>query len=276
MVEFDGLQNNLDRIRTCIKKRGFAVVRNVFPIGASHDVNVQNLIMKVVKDGSTIFQRIPPSAKETENEQQDNYNEEVEDDDPIDIGDGKRISATYKKSVQCPFVKAFTVGTANVMKTLFYEQDLRQSYASCLLSQEGCMEQELHYDYNTEIFSSSKSYVCIVFLQDGGTMRLRRGSKEINPSFSKGDILIFKGTKLHGGGAYQQQNIRIHYFFDCPDEEVREEDRTYVRDEFEPLLAKTTKEHYNIKHFVERQKRRREMKCTNLKHNKKTSKATIY
>lgn len=38
----------------------------------------------------------------------------------------------------------------------------------------------------------------------------------ITISYNKGDMLVFTGTLIHGGGEYYEVcNMRLHYYYDC-------------------------------------------------------------
>jgi hypothetical protein len=101
------------------------------------------------------------------------------------------------------------------MTLLFPKSGLSKQPPSLLLSEEGCIEQDFHYDYDPNEEESYLSFSSIVFLENNGKLlfKSRNGTvKEIQ--FKSGDWIVFRGVKLHAGSAYKKENLRLHFYHD--------------------------------------------------------------
>jgi hypothetical protein len=59
-----------------------------------------------------------------------------------------------------------------------------------------------------------RSYGCVVFLQ-GGALNVKRAGVVERWTFKAGDVCVFRGTVVHSGAAYRENNVRLHYYFDA-------------------------------------------------------------
>ena len=158
----------------------------------------------------------------------DNCNKEVVFQQPNkrrakDQQDNKRLQWEIKNSNIFPGL----LNINNRVKELIDKMNanLRFNEPSLLHSLAGCMQQELHYDHNPTIKEGKASFGVIVFLEDGGKLVVleKHNSKEKELYFNKGDIIIFRSDLVHAGAAYDRANSRLHYYFDAPNYERKNE-----------------------------------------------------
>jgi ectoine hydroxylase-related dioxygenase (phytanoyl-CoA dioxygenase family) len=104
--------------------------------------------------------------------------------------------------------------------TDFFPNLEKKSHMSVLFSKKGCVEQKLHTDYplteDLEIQESEEdknkaSCFALVALMDNTSIILGDG-KPLN--IAKGDVLFSRGDLVHAGSGYEQDNVRLHVYFD--------------------------------------------------------------
>lgn len=207
---FATLKGQRIRSRLYIKHEGYLIVRHFIQ---NVDRNNVSALRKIVRaQARPIFQHTADPNKKKD----------------VDKNDNKRLQHCMPYKDQPLFLKNITKATNELMRELYPKIKFYQSNASLLLSLAGCMAQDLHYDYPPLHEASETSFGCIVFLEDGGKLLLGRGNKILRPQFNKGDLVIFKGTKLHAGAAYRKSNLRVHYYFDSQ-KNFRKPDTTFTR-----------------------------------------------
>lgn len=138
----------------------------------------------------------------------------------IDKNDYKRkqISETDLSTKQRQAIKPIT----DLLTGLFKEVDdgtAKPSGVSVLLSEPGCMRQQLHRDFNLEARrrETLMSYLAILALQDGTKLVVltKDGLKII--TLNAGDLFIGRGDLVHSGSEYDCMNIRLHWYIDYDD-----------------------------------------------------------
>jgi hypothetical protein len=98
---------------------------------------------------------------------------------------------------------------------------------SVLLALEDCSKQELHTDYDDSEEIIEKTIHCFIILiaLNSNTkldaVKYRNDKKNIEIisrpfryeiNFNSGDMLLARGTFLHGGSDYAEKHFRIHYY----------------------------------------------------------------
>lgn len=128
--------------------------------------------------------------------------------------DGKRLQREVELSDirDAPEIGGMHELLYDLMKSI--DRKLSLSTASLLLSLVGCMQQRLHYDYDSNVETSSKSYIIIVALMDGTKLVRADGDRVTVMYLNKGDLLIARGDFVHAGAAYSIENIRLHWYVD--------------------------------------------------------------
>lgn len=236
MVDVKSTEGNLKYLRDSMNRESYFIVRNVFTNFTDDDIATLKESVQ-----TPIFQHYK--------------NPQIEEDESVN--DNKRLQLCLSLEKQPMFLKEISRTLRKKMCCIFRKTQFIQSHASVLLSLKGCMAQDLHYDYPPDRDTSQISYGCIVFLQDGGKLLIERGSKILEPHFDKGDMVVFKGSKLHGGSSYDTDNMRVHYYFDCQRSYVRQRDVTYRRYEHEVQYRQYVKSKQNqaICSYNERKKK---------------------
>ena len=108
-----------------------------------------------------------------------------------------------------------------------------------LMSLAGCGKQRLHSDnpYDDEnIQATNDSFICILAIQDNTKLHfLNKHHVRENIELNAGQLLVARGSFIHGGSDYMQENIRFHFYVDAP-KNGRSKDTTYfLDDKFEIL-----------------------------------------
>jgi hypothetical protein len=116
--------------------------------------------------------------------------------------------------------------------TDFFPNLEKKSHMSVLFSKKGCVEQKLHTDYpltedvemqesfgdkeghlkvESEEDKNKASCFALVALMDNTSIILGDG-KPLN--IAKGQVLFARGDLVHAGAGYEQDNVRLHVYFD--------------------------------------------------------------
>ncbi len=255
MTSVKGLDGNAGALAEIMRKESYFIITEFCPTSIS-DKAVNDLKTAVNnKPKMFVFNHI--------------QNENIEGDETIHDVNRQQLLLTF--NYQPPFLQNISALTYEAMRKVF-KCDFKQSYASVLFSKPGCAQQDFHYDYPPDRFTSWKSFGCIVFLEDGGKLLIKRGKQILQPTFKRGDIVVFRGTKLHAGAAYDSENLRIHYYFDCLCDvkiKVRSIDATYPDHAYEQSDHNTARKIYNlqkasadrIKHNIELTERLNRKRC---------------
>ncbi len=196
-MDFETVHLNKTRIRDAMSNEGYFIIRHHYTNIQERDVNniVAEMTKEREKDDHTVVTVKKGKRKKMTN-------------------DENRIQMLQEFDEQDEWLQDISNATRDLIEDLFYQKiEFVQSHASLLLSLNGCMEQELHSDFPANSSSSRTSYACVVFLQDGGKLLLQRGQETLVPHFNTGDIVVFRGDKLHAGASYDQANLCVHYHF---------------------------------------------------------------
>jgi hypothetical protein len=132
------------------------------------------------------------------------------------------ISETQKKK-QCSIVDLGLRKVDEKLKLLFegemFEQTPFRLYGSILISESNCTAQRIHTDYSTvdpHLEASKKSFIILIALMNNTFLNhVDKSGEPKTISLNAGDMLMARGTFLHGGAAYAKYNMRIHYYVDC-------------------------------------------------------------
>ena len=87
-------------------------------------------------------------------------------------------------------------------------------------SSAGCKQQYWHTDYPRKIISTfpRESVPCSVLValsENGADLCVANEDKgEHTVHIHKGDAIVFRGDLVHAGAAYQDENLRLHLYFD--------------------------------------------------------------
>jgi hypothetical protein len=161
-------------------------------------VRVGGLIAFTSTEGQVIFQQVGSGYKHQ---------------------DGKRIQIVginilnkNRKSYQ-----PITTFVAKLIEAV--DPNLELSPESVIVSTPKCMEQSFHADYDYDTPAAKKSFIILAGLMpsklnyvdvlDGLSIR-----KTL--AYDAGDILIARGDFVHAGAAYDQSNVRLHFYVDPP------------------------------------------------------------
>ena len=107
--------------------------------------------------------------------------------------------------------------------------------AVVLHSLTGCAEQQMHTDYCVSDVrrSVSKPLGVLLALQDSTKLEIPGETVHL----SSGDVAIFDGDQPHAGAAYEEPNIRVHLYLDCPGVHRPENTTYFWHDEESPRNA---------------------------------------
>jgi len=148
--------------------------------------------------------------------------------------DSRRKQATVPRSAQ-------TRGIYKNIRAFLEEQypNLDVTNMVILKSLPGCQEQAAHCDYEPtedmlQASDSEKPCGCLVTLTEGthicvwpGAINYGGLTKKRKIDLHPGDVLVFRGDLVHAGGAYTEENYRIHTFLDSR-RVSRKKNRTYL------------------------------------------------
>ena len=193
-----------------------------------------------------------------------------------------------KKKQQC---KIFDLGLEKIDETLklFFEQEMFvqtpfQFFGSILISQKNCSAQRIHTDYSTvdpHLEASKKSFIILIALMNNTFLNHVNKSGETKTiSLNAGDMFMARGTFLHGGAAYEEYNMRIHYYVDCHNCKRKKNATFFVDDDLIEHIIETKYRYYlqkvsqNINKFNEK-KRKIKLEEEKKKKNLKRIKATF-
>lgn len=218
------LHKKLGRYRNQMKKEFYIEIENAIE-GLERWGEYLESLKGHMQGKGTIFQELGGTVKEGKN-------------------DHKRHQWVLSNRKQDGFMKAIGNIAKDIVTTLFhsvrYDKDstsynLIQSSLNILYSEEDCGQQSNHYDMEPTDPYTSKSFGVIIFLEDESSLIVKENKKSNERSYKKGDIIIFRGDKIHAGAARhenQQDNIRYHYYFFHP-KLKRRKDSTYAEDMYD-------------------------------------------
>ena len=86
-----------------------------------------------------------------------------------------------------------------------------------LYSKKGCKKQQYHYDYDPDkVTNNIRRKPCgVLFAIEDNTKLNILGEGEVY--LNQGDCLVFEGDCVHGGSAYNYDNVRLHTYLDVID-----------------------------------------------------------
>jgi len=88
-------------------------------------------------------------------------------------------------------------------------------HPSILVSDAGCMSQDVHFDYNPKMKRWKEGFFAIVAVEDGTKLIVNDNGYHLTTVYlNRGDIFVGRGDCLHAGAPYDLDNVRIHYYFD--------------------------------------------------------------
>jgi hypothetical protein len=192
----------------------------------------------------------------------------------VNVQDNKRLMLEHpiKSQLQKFGLSYIDNKVLNFCNTEF--NGLKKSDASILLSLNGCMEQQIHTDYDTNSKNSYKSRILIIAIMDNTSIIVwnKRGYNKRIIKIPKGSMFIGRGTLLHAGNSYDIINLRLHYYVDYEDEGImtskdnKNFTRTYLHywnyDEFHESLLNRAK---NLGELKKEKKRKDEEKKENCR-----------
>lgn len=96
----------------------------------------------------------------------------------------------------------------NLLVNLIGCGNLILSPLSILVSLAGCMEQQLHYDFNMEKITETKqSYLLIADITKNTKLVIYTNNIKHTVQLHAGDLLIGRGDLIHAGAAYDKKNV---------------------------------------------------------------------
>lgn len=150
----------------------------------------------------------------------------------------KRLQLVLPYDKQDDSIKSLSNCAKQIMDKLFSTKkcSLVQSSVSILYSENYCMEQDMHYDYNPVAPYVNQCYASILFLEDNSSLILQVGDKKIEQQFNQGDIIIFRADKAHADSKRDSNdNIRLQYYFNHPLFKPTEE-KPYLKNGFDEVV----------------------------------------
>jgi hypothetical protein len=109
---------------------------------------------------------------------------------------------------------------------------LIKSSPEILLSLKDGPVQERHTDFCVDsaedIELAKLCRICILAVSGTASIMVYRsdGYRQSEIKINAGDLFVGRGTLIHNGMSYKEENLRIHWYFDCAGSR-REEDATY-------------------------------------------------
>lgn len=109
-------------------------------------------------------------------------------------------------------------------------------------SRPGCAPQHLHTDYHlascAELSDEQVPVACLAALEPNTRLRVGPGPDELI-HIPVGSVLVFRGDFVHGGAAYEVDNVRLHCYLDAPAVKARRGNTTYLAEMAEMIDADT-------------------------------------
>ena len=105
--------------------------------------------------------------------------------------------------------------TSNLQTKLYLSQ------VSILYSSPDCMQQRLHCDFDPTNQNTKKSYFILIAIMDGTKLDISIKNHKATMQLQIGDALLCRGDCVHAGSAYSNENVRLHYYLDAPENRRR-------------------------------------------------------
>lgn len=240
--------------RKSMQQHKFIIIPQAIDL-SQESINIINNLKRDMVFEDSIFQHLGYNCKTQRLNPKTDSNDEKRKQRIIRI---RECSPYDVNQLYFDFITRMSEVAYEFVTQLFSNTSIQQpSYVSVLYSEKGCMEQDLHYDYDPTDEMARNCYACILFLEDDSALVIQNGNEKLLQKFNKGDIVIFRGDKPHGGASYpDNDNVRLHYYFDIQGF-IREDDATYIVTAEAPNLNDflSFKEKWERKH--EKKKKRR-------------------
>lgn len=247
MMEVTTLHCNKGFIRKVMKRDGVFIFRQFFSNIDDKREGIDQIVAKMKQDRAEERYRATTVVFQ-------NFNNGVDTDN-----DKCRLQTLRKFNQQDEWLQEISTATRELIEDLFYQKtEFIQSHASILLSLPECKEQDLHYDFPANEVASKTCYACVAFLNDGGKLVLQTGRTTHRPEFQKGDLVVFRGDKLHAGASYATENVRVHYYFHGKNT-VLAKNATFLPSFYEDIPWEDNENH------VENHRRRKKAKKATIK-----------
>jgi hypothetical protein len=192
----DQLDGRVEVDRRIMEYCQYIVFRDILPDLVLEQAEIEAL-KQIMKRKKSIFQHL----------------KNPNDPNDVDKNDNKRHQWIVPYQVQSQFLKAKSVMTRMIMQKYYPHYKLKQSSVSVLYSEEGCEEQDIHYDYDPTCPFARLCFGCILFLEDDSAFVLMNGTEKVIERFQRGDMLVFRGDKAHAGASYPTKDIAIALLF---------------------------------------------------------------
>ena len=186
------------------------------------------------------------NLKQRTAEKQPVFQHVADKNDPTDkdYNDELRKQHVLGWNSQSPFLRQMSEQVKDVMDQLFGSYGLIQSSVSVLYSEQGCGQQDVHYDYPLDDPFNQQSFGCILFLENHSNLIIKFGEVTlVEQRFNEGDLVVFRGDCAHAGGSYEDRdNVCLHYYFDHPNT-TRKPRTTYFGTPTVVKLSKSLADH---------------------------------